>query len=82
MPFLVKNINAKINDSLNETLNSFNSINFSINNTSCNHISTTGFEAFVFDFSKVTQTEELNTNLNYGLTVNNKSLFTELNISY
>jgi hypothetical protein len=50
--------------------------------TTCNHIEAPGFEAFVFNFSKVISTENLITNVNYGLIVNNNNTFKELNISY
>jgi hypothetical protein len=82
MAILIQNINGSITEAISDTLISIQSVSTSIYETTCNHIEAPGFEAFMFDFSKVISTETLTTGINYGLIVNNKSTFRELNISY
>lgn len=82
MAILIQSVNANISESISDSLISIQGINMSVYETICNHIEAPGFEAFMFDFSSVSSTEILNTNRNYGLIVNNKSTFKEVNISY
>lgn len=82
MAILIQNISGNVTEAISDTLISIQNVSASIYETTCNHIEAPGFEAFMFDFSTVSSTETLNSGINYGLIVNNKSRFTELNISY
>lgn len=82
MPILIQNINANLTEAISDTLISLQGVSVSAYETTCNHIEAPGFEAFMFDFSSVSSTENLKTGFNYGLIVNNKATFIELNISY
>lgn len=82
MAILIQNISANLTEPISDTLISLHGINASVYETTCNHIEAPGFEAFMFDFSSVLSTEIILTGKNYGLIVNNKSTFKELNISY
>jgi len=84
MPILIQNIVTNITEviSSNSILNGIQNVNGNIHNSKCNHIIVPGYEAFVFDFSKVTLTETLVTDINYGLLYNNNKTFIDINISY
>lgn len=82
MAILIQNFTGSITEAISDTLISLGGINASVYETTCNHIEAPGFEAFMFDFTYVSSTEILTTNINYGLTVNNNTTFEELNISY
>jgi len=82
MPILIQKITSKLTEAISDNLISIHSINAEVLETTCNHISAPGFEAFMLDFSKVTSTETLTTNSNYGLIFNNNKTFTDINISY
>jgi hypothetical protein len=82
MAILIQNINATLSNIISDSLIGIQSVSSSVYETTCNHIEAPGFEAFVFDFSKVIFSENLTTGVNYGLIVNNNSTFKELNISY
>ncbi len=82
MPFLVQNISTSFSDIISESISSQNSVTFQIYETTCNHISAPGFEAFIVNLSNSISTETLTTGANYGLTFNNDKTFTEINISY
>jgi hypothetical protein len=82
MAILIQKITANLTEAISDSLISIHGINAEVFETTCNHISAPGFEAFMFDFSKVTSTETLVTNSNYGLLYNNNKTFTDINISY
>jgi hypothetical protein len=82
MAILIQNIAANLTEAISDSLISIQGINAEVFGTTCNHILAPGFEAFVFDFSKVISTENLVTNNNYGLLYNNNKTFTDINISY
>jgi hypothetical protein len=82
MSILIQNINATLTEPISDSLIGIQGVSTSVYDTTCNHIEAPGFEAFVFNFSKVISTENLTTNVNYGLIVNNNNTFKELNISY
>lgn len=82
MAKLIQNINGSISDIISDNITSIQDVKTSVKTTTCNHIEVPGFEAFVFDFSKATSSEVLISNNNYGLIVNNNSIFKDLNISY
>ena len=82
MAILIQNINATLSNIISDSLIGIQSVSSSVYETTCNHIEAPGFEAFVFDFTKVIFSENLTTGVNYGLIVNNNSTFKELNISY
>lgn len=82
MAKLIKNINGSLSDIISDNVTSVQGVKSSVKTTICNHILVPGFEAFVFDFSKVTSSEVLTTDINYGLIINNNSVFKDLNISY
>lgn len=82
MAILIQNINASLSNIISDSLIGIQSVSSSVYETTCNHIEAPGFEAFVFDFSKVIFSENLTTGVNYGLIVNNNSTLKELNISY
>lgn len=82
MPFLIQNISANFSDIISESISSQNEVTFQIYETSCNHISAPGFEAFLVNLSNSISTETLTTNANYGLNFNNNKTFKEINITY
>jgi hypothetical protein len=82
MPILIQNINANLTDIISDNLISIQGVTTEVYDTTCNHILVPGFEAFVFDFSKVISTERLDSNFNYGLNFNNNKKFIDINISY
>lgn len=82
MPILIQNINGSVSDIISDNIINIQNVESYVYTTECNHIEVPGFEAFVFDFSKVTSSEVLNTGNNYGLIINNKSIFKEINITY
>jgi hypothetical protein len=82
MPILIQKITSNLTEAISDNLISIHSINAEVHETTCNHILAPGFEAFMLDFSKVTSTETLTTNSNYGLIFNNNKTFTDINISY
>ena len=82
MSILIQQISTNLSDIISDSLIGIQGISTSVYETTCNHIEAPGFEAFLFDFSNVTSSEELITGINYGLVVNNNNTFTELNISY
>jgi hypothetical protein len=82
MPILVKNISANFSDIISENISANNQIIFEIYESTCNHISAPGFEAFFVDLSNSISTETLTTSTNYGLIFNNDKTFEEINISY
>jgi hypothetical protein len=82
MAILIQNINMTLSNIISDSLIGIQSVSTSVYGTTCNHIEAPGFEAFVFDFSKVISSENLTTGIDYGLIVNNNSTLKELNISY
>jgi hypothetical protein len=82
MAILIQKIRTNLTEAISDSLIGIHSINAEVHETTCNHILAPGFEAFIFDFSKVTSTETLITDSNYGLIFNNKKTFTDINISY
>lgn len=82
MPILIQNITGGISDIISDNITNIQNVESYVYTTKCNHIEVPGFEAFVFDFSKVTSSEVLNSGNNHGLIINNKSTFKELNITY
>jgi len=82
MAILIQNIQGNITEAISDSLISIQGVSTSVYETTCNHIEAPGFEAFMSDFSTVSSTETLITNVNYGLIVNNRATFKELNISY
>ena len=82
MAKLIQNINSSISDIISDNTISIQDVKTLVKTTTCNHIEVPGFEGFVFDFSKVTSSEVLISDNNYGLIVNNNSIFKDLNISY
>ena len=82
MPILVQDVNATLTDIISDSLIGIQGVSMTAYETTCNHIEAPGFEAFVFDFSKVTSTETLTTGIYYGLIVNNNTTHKKLNISY
>jgi len=82
MAILIQKIGANLTEAISDSLISIHGINAEVHETTCNHISAPGFEAFMLDFSKVISTETLTTNANYGLIFNNNKTFTDINISY
>lgn len=82
MAKLIQNINGLVSDIISDNVTSIQDVKTSVKLTTCNHIEVPGFEGFVFNFSKVTSSEVLISDTNYGLIVNNNSTFKDLKISY
>ena len=79
---LINNINANIVEPMNTNIKLNNNVVFSIHDTTCNHISTYGLEAFVLNLKNVIGSFEIETSSNYGLLVNNNKDFLDLRVSY
>jgi hypothetical protein len=82
MSILIQNVEVKLGEVISSSLNGIQNINGYVHNSECNHIMVPGYEAFVFDFSKVILSETLTTNLNYGISYNSDKTLINLNISY
>jgi hypothetical protein len=82
MSTLLQDIQGAVSEIISTNVGGIKNINMEIHNSKCNHIQVPGYEAFLFDFSKVTSTENLNNNFNYGVLFNSDKVFTEINITY
>ena len=82
MALLIKSINVTIGDNFTTTIGMIDKLTFQIAELQCNHIKLGTIEAFLIDFSKVSSTENLGSQYNFGLTINSNKTFTELEISY
>ena len=79
---LINNISFNIVEPINTDIRLNQSVVFSIHDTTCNHISTYGLEAFVLNLKNVIGSFEIETSSNYGLLVNNNKDFLDLMVSY
>lgn len=79
---LVNNISFSINEPINGDVTLNSNITFSIHDTTCNHISTYGLEAFVLNLKNVISSTEVETDNNFGLSINNNKDFVDLTVSY
>ena len=79
---LINNISFNVLEPISGVINTNTNVTFTAHETTCNHISTFGFEGFVLNLKQVINSEVFETSNNRGLTINNNKNFTELNISY